>query len=307
MKRKVNSFIACVVMLTVLCVVAGCERTSDDKDQRMVVATSIYPVSDWVTQIGGDKIEVICLLPPGASPHTFEPTPDLVRQLLHAEMFVKIGRGIDDWGDKIVTAASREQVSIVLLSERMPELPPLLSPDDSRSNHAHSVDPHLWLDPVLAQQMVLHIADELSRSRPEHDAFFHNNAEKYMEELKELHLWIEKELADLAQREFIAFHSSVTYYAYRYDLKPVALIEPSPGKEPTIKRVTELIDLLESMDKKVVFAEPQLSDKAAIAIAREVDARVVYLDPLGNPDVPERSNYIALMRHNTLQIKKALS
>lgn len=296
-----------VILLLLLALCGACVNPPEVKDKKITVAVSIYPLLDWVENIGGKEVEVICLLPPGASPHTFEPSPQVIRQLQKARILFKIGRGIDDWGDKIIRTSNRGEVKIVTLSDNMPELPAFETEHLSDEHeHTHFIDPHIWLDPVLAQTMVLRIADELSQLAPEAKKQFSTNAENYIQQLKELHQWIEGELSNLTQREFIAFHSSFTYFAARYGLKQVAIIELSPGKEPTIQHIAGLIDILRGMKKKVVFAEPQLSDKAAQALAADVKAPVAFLDPLGNPDISDRKNYISLMKYNVQQFKKYL-
>ncbi|MCX7765875.1 MAG: metal ABC transporter substrate-binding protein, partial [Candidatus Sumerlaeia bacterium] len=178
-----------VIILLLICLCCACLNHTGVKDKKITVAGSIYPLLDWGKNVGGTQVEVICLLPPGASPHTFEPSPQVVRQLQQARILFKIGRGIDDWGDKIIKTSNHSEVKTVILSDNMPKLTAFETEHHINDHeHAHFIDPHIWLDPVLAQMMVLRIADELSRLAPQAKSEFFANAEDYIQQLRDLHL-----------------------------------------------------------------------------------------------------------------------
>lgn len=176
------------------------------------------------------------------------------------------------------------------------------------SGHAHDgTDPHFWLDPLVARECVNLIADHLAAAYPERAAEFRANAARYGDELMALDGEIRETLSGASRRDFATFHNAFAYYASRYGLTIAAVIEEYPGKEPGDRYLKAVVGKLRDAGIRRVFAEPQFSRRAAEIIAREIGGRVEILDPHGSPDVPERSNYLELMRFNTRAIAGALS
>ena len=176
------------------------------------------------------------------------------------------------------------------------------------SGHAHDgTDPHFWLDPLVARECVRLIADHLAAAYPARAAEFRANAARYGDELKALDGEIREALAGAPRRDFATFHNAFAYYASRYGLTIAAVIEEYPGKEPGDRYLKGVVGKLREAGIRRVFAEPQFSRRAAEIIAREIGGKVEILDPHGSPDVPERANYLDLMRFNTRAIAGALS
>jgi ABC-type Zn uptake system ZnuABC Zn-binding protein ZnuA len=174
-------------------------------------------------------------------------------------------------------------------------------------HHAHTgPDPHYWLDPIHMQQVVTRIEQVLSTVDPAHAATYREHAQQVRRDLDTLHQEIQRETQALSDRRFIAMHSAWTYFASRYNLHQVAVIEPFPGREPSPRYLVDLTKLMQREGVKAVVIEPQLSTSAAQALARETGARVALLDPTGGPGVPERDSYVALMRYNVAELVKLL-
>ena len=297
--------------------------------ERLVAIASIFPVTDMVERVGGGRWEVFTLIPAGASAHTYEPTPEQVRLMSRARAFFQIGLGMEFWLEKLVQAAQNSAMLNVDLSTGLDTLPTpaaALEPQSQERrqrrhahqhesaakqahepHHAHAgPDPHYWLDPIRMQQVVTRIAQVLSEVDPDHAAGYREQAQLVRGELETLHQEIQRETQGLSERRFIAMHSAWTYFAPRYDLHQVAVIEPFPGREPSPRYLAELTKLMRREGVKAVVIEPQLSTSAAQALARETGARVGMLDPTGGPGVPARDNYFALMRYNVAELVKLL-
>jgi zinc transport system substrate-binding protein len=295
---------------------------------RLVAIASIFPVADMVARIGGERWEVFTLIPAGASAHTYEPTPEQVRLMSQARVFLQIGLGLEFWLEKLVRAAQNPAMLHVDLSEGIetlptpaaelepkPPRPSQARPGDRRQpaapgGHASSnqqrPDPHYWLDPVRMQQVVARIARTLSDIDPDHAVDYGGAAQRVRDELESLHREILRATQGLSERRFIAMHSAWTYFAPRYQLEQVAVIEPFPGREPSPRYLAELAKLMRREGVKAVVIEPQLSTSAAQALARDTGARVAMLDPTGGPGVPGRDSYFALMRYNVAELVKLL-
>jgi zinc transport system substrate-binding protein len=272
-------------------------------DKIKVVAT-IVPLADFARQIGGNKVEVTLLLPPGASPHTFEPTPKIVREISQAGLFLKIGSGLEFWAGRILQSAPANIV-IVDSSAGVDLIKGISHKHEHQSrNEQANTDPHIWLDPIICTQIITKIETALSRIDPSNALHYKKNAAAYQEQLRELDKEISGRTKLFRAREYVTFHSAWNYFSRRYGLKVAAVIEESPGKEPAPKHVKKIIEVLKSFNTRVIFAEPQFSPKIAETIAREAGATVLFLDPEGGQK--GRETYMEMMRYNLSIMEKAL-
>ncbi|MBP1752069.1 MAG: periplasmic solute binding protein [Geobacteraceae bacterium] len=274
-----------------------------------VVAT-IFPLTDIVREIGGTRVYVTTLLTGGMSEHTFEPTTSQIRQMAYASLYVRVGAQMDTWGDKLLAAAKRPPVivtatsGIPLLSVHQQEL----EWNHRAGGHQHEGDdPHVWLDPVLVRDHVVPaVVDALIRISPKDAPYFRANGGKYILALSRLDQDMRTGIGSLSKKDFIALHGAWHYLAKRYGLRQIAAVEPFPGKEPSAKYLAALVSLARKKRVTTIFAEPQLSAKAAEVIARELKGRVLLLDPLGGEMIRERNGYIPLMRYNLSIIARGM-
>jgi zinc transport system substrate-binding protein len=283
---------------------------------KIPVAASISPLGDFSRNVGGERVEVMVLIPPGASPHVFEPTPQAVAQAMRSRVFVYVGAGLDPWAERLLAARRSESLAVV---EAVAGLE--LIQDASHSHHhghgghephghgqGHSHEqgnPHVWLDPVLAQDICRRIAAALIQVDPAHRETYESNLSRYLEELEALHQESAHRIAAWRLREFVSFHPSFTYFARRYGLKEVGVIEAAPGREPTPAHIRAIVSAIRKYGVRVVFTEPQLSPRVAEVIAREAGVRVSLVDPLGGRP-PYGDAYLKLMRFNLDAMERAM-
>lgn len=266
------------------------------------VVVSIYPLKDIVKQAGGDMVDVDFIVPPGASPHTFEPTPSDMLKMHRARMFVIIGAGLEFWADRAVKAAGRRDLKVIALSEGMP----LIYGGHSHGESRGVADPHIWLDPLLTRDMADRIAFALIELDGANGSYYRKRAEVFKRQLYELHMRIMKAVSRFRTREYVTFHPAWNYFSRRYGLKVIGVIEESPGKEASPRHIVGLINEIRKTGARVVFAEPQFNPKMADVIAKEAGARVLMLDPLGGPDLKGRDTYIGLMLYNLSILEQAM-
>jgi ABC-type Zn uptake system ZnuABC Zn-binding protein ZnuA len=264
-------------------------------DDDMLVVASILPLADFARQVGGDHVQVETLVPPGASPHTYELTPAQLRSISRARLLVLNGVGLEYWADDIVSAANNPDLVIVNTSEGLT----IMAGDED----GIAGNPHVWLSPLNAIHQVEMIRDALIKADPSGKDKYLTNADGYIGELQNLDGEIRQAVSAFSSREFIAFHAAWVYFARDYGLKQAAVIETTPGKEPSPAEVVEIINTARTIGAKAIFAEPQFSSKAAEVIAEESGAQVLFLNPLGQP--PDY-RYIDLMRNNLSEIGEAL-
>jgi zinc transport system substrate-binding protein len=266
----------------------------------MVVVT-IFPIADLVARVAGDALRVETLLPPRASLHTWEATPGQIRSLRHAAGYVTVGGGLDGWLEG--------------LGEDTPGLATLRLTDGMtlrRSEHAaqgeDTGDPHVWLDPILVRDEILpRLTSFLAHLVPEaRAAGVRARGAAVADSLTALDAQIRGELANLPRRGFIATHEAWTYFADRYGLHDLGSLYEGPGHEPSAQGLARLVDAARATGLRAVLTEPQLAETAARALADEVGAEIVLVDPLGGPGLPDREGYFQLMRFNARAFARAL-
>lgn len=255
----------------------------------MKVAVSIPPLADFVRGVGGGRVEVELLVPPGADPHTYEIRPAQMRFLAEAQLLFVVGLGLEWWLEGVVSAVGNPDLEVVMTSEGIGTV---------------NGDPHIWLDPLNAILMVATIRDALVRADPAGRLHYESNAARYIVHLLELHQEIVGRIANWKHREFVALHGAWAYFARRYGLKQLAVIVTTPGQEPSAREVARIIELMRSRGVRAVFAEVQHPHGIAEAVAREAGVSLVLLDPLGG--VPGREDYLSLMRYNLERMEEAL-
>jgi len=292
-----------LVLALLTALLGGMACKQEESSDRLTVVATIFPLADFVKNVAGDKVEVVTLLRPGDSPHTYEPTSRDMKAVDRARLLVVNGAGLDFWVEDLEAAAS-DNLVVVDTSDVLAEEGLLLYGGDH--DDEGGTNPHFWLDPVLAQKQVETIASALATADPGNKDFYLGNAATYIGGLKSLDEEIRDTTGEFSIREFISFHASWTYFARRYGLVEAAVIEEAPGKDPTPDEQRRIIDLARELNVKAIFAEPQFSTKVADAIAKDSGVKVLLLDPIGGPGLKGRDSYIALMRYDVGQMGKAM-
>jgi zinc transport system substrate-binding protein len=300
--RSVDIALVCLLALGLL---LGCTSLPPSGGKIMVTA-SIFPLADIAENVGGDLVTVEVLIPPGASPHVFEPTPEAFRKFSKTRLFVMVGAGLEFWAEKLITATADEALVVIRAAQGVPIIQMDGHPHEQNHRHPPEGNPHVWLDPVVAKFLAQRIAGALIQLDPEHADEYRARLSTYGQRLDTLDRAIRETVESFQITEYVAFHPAWSYFARRYGLVEVGVIQESPGREPTPKHLQEIIQAIEKYEIKAVFAEPQLNPVAAAVIASEADVEVLILDPLGGPDLPGRDCYIGLMEHNLKAMKEAM-
>jgi len=267
---------------------------------KLKVVASIVPLADFARNVGGDLVEVKTIIPPGATAHTFEPTSGQMKSLSTAKVFVMNGLELERWATDVVKKVGSPGLVTVVAADAVPRARLLKT--------AGLYDPHIWLDPSLAVYEVKAIRDGLIAADPSHADVYTRNAADYVKKLETLDGEIKTITPKFSKKDFVSFHPAWTYFAARYGLRQAGVVEELPGREPSARDIAKLVDKIKALGIKVVFAEPQFSDKSAVVIAHEAGTGVVVmkLDPLGDPGNPDVGNYIELMRHDVAAMRGAM-
>ncbi|MFC1812736.1 metal ABC transporter substrate-binding protein [Thermodesulfobacteriota bacterium] len=287
---------------------------STSMGEKLPVIASIFPVADMVQQVGGEHVDVTVVLPAGASPHTFEPKPSMVRKFSTSRIFFMIGAGLEFWAAKFVET-SGGRIKNVVLSKGIP----LIHFAGRHADHNHHTgkadisehefqvgNPHIWLDPEIAKSMVNKIVTALCEVDPLRSKYYIQHGKKYVDELGKLDRLIKTTVDTFKIRKYVSFHASWDYFARRYGLTSVGVIVTAPGRDPTPTQIGDIINQTRKHGIRALFAEPQLNPKAAEVIASEANVKILLLDPLGGPKLKNRNTYLDLMKYNLNILERAM-
>lgn len=260
--------------------------------ERLNVIVTIPPLGSLTRELVGDKGEVIVLLPPGASPHVYEPTADKMKLIARADLFVENGAGLEMWAEKMLKGISNPKLKVVEASKGIK----LIGARMKRGGN-----PHVWLDPILAKKMARNIETALEEVDPQNSPYYRGRLEKLLTKLDALDKEIKKRLSKLKDKRAVVFHPAWDYFARKYGIEIVGVIEKSPGKSPTPRDIAAIVKDIRRYRVRVLFIEPQLNPKVAEMIAREAGVNLATLDPLGTI----KEDYFKLMRRNLKAIEEA--
>lgn len=295
-----KKFLLAICLLLVPCslFLTGCG--SDKKDDNLKIVTSFYPIYLDVLNItrGVAGVEVVNLTPPQTGClHDYQLTPEDMKLLETADIFVVNGLGMESFLDKVIEA--QPNLKIIDASDS-PEIVPIM--ENGVPN------PHVWMSITYSIQQVKNILSKLSTLDPERADKYRMHGLDYVDELTTLRDEMHISLTMLPNKEIVTFHEAFPYFAAEFGLKIVAVVEREPGTEPTPQELAETIEKINALPVKVIFTEPQYSPKAAETIARETGAQIFTLDPIvtGEAKPENLLDYVDRMLTNTLTLIKAL-
>ncbi len=246
------------------------------------VIASIPPVAALAQEVGGELADVRVLLPPGASPHGFEPGPDAVRAISRAEVHLVVGRLLDGWAENLARGAN-PKARIERLGYGLPGPEPPADAEDREG------DPHVWLDPRKAAVMATNIGEILASLRPEQADLLRARAADLRKKLEKLDRLAEGRLSPLRDVPFVAYHGGLNHLVTRYGLRQIAVLEPFAGREPSPKWMKEILDRIRRSGARAIFSEPQFSARLAEVMGRESGVPVIEIDLIGG--TPGRKTY----------------
>lgn len=246
------------------------------------VVVSILPLQSFVEALAGNHADVVLLVPPSTTPHTFEPKPSDIKALARAKLLVLVGLGLEEpWAEKMVRSAANPNLKVVELAEG---IAPIGDPPN----------PHIWLSPLQAILMVQNLKRALIEIDPEHEADYERAAEAYLKELVELDKEYRQAIKGLPDKRLIATRPTFSYLMRDYGLQQVAMIAGTPGEEPSAGRLAEIIRLIKEEGIPLLVGLVQVPERFADMIVEETGIRFIRLDPLG----VEHPDYLELMRAN---------
>ena len=290
--------------LILLCVIILCSGTGWASDPRVVV--SIKPIHSLVVGVMQGVAEPQLLVKGGGSPHGYVLRPSEARALASADLIVWVGPNLESFLEKSLGTLGREAEKLQLLDALKEQLLPARKGgnwethqherDHQAGEHqALALNPHLWLSPKLAKQVVAVTAAAVSRIDPDRQAVYRQNAERLLQKLDELDRRLAAKLAPVKEVPYLVFHDAYQYFEAAYGLNAVGSVTIDPERKPGIKRLLEMREKIKRLNARCVFSEPQFEPKLVATIIEGTGASRGELDPLGAQLPAGQESYFQLM------------
>ena len=301
---------------------------------KIEVVATLFPQYDFVKQIGGDKVNVTLLLPPGSESHTYEPTPQDMVMVNECNLFIFTGEEMEPWANNLISGMKNE-INVLDLSktvdlinveefeeehseehEEHEEFEEHKEHEEHTHNHTedehnHTYDPHIWLNPQYAIKMVKSIEQELCRIDYENAEYYKTNAQNYINQIKELDNEFEETVQNVSNPK-IAFGGAFAYayFVERYDLDFISAYETcGESAEPSTAQVKEVIDYINKNKIPVIFYKEYTTGNIAKTISEATGAKMLVFNTVHNVSKDELKNgatYISIMRENLNNFRQAL-
>ena len=274
-----------VFVIITLTLLSSCGTRQSGSDNPVLTVT-IQPLYYFATELAGDRFEINTLVPPGADHHSFDPAPKQIQELERSSiLFINGKLGFEDtWVPRF--RQNYPDLTIVDLSDGLE----LIEVESGEGGHVHvegddhhhhkGAEPHYWLSPRETRKMVVTLANTLKRMDPSGEAIYEANLKKLVSRIDSLDQVFEEELKSLTKRSFIIFHPALTYLERDYHLTQIAM--ELDGKEPTATHFRNLVTQARKSGINTIFVQREYDQGNAVALAREINARIVTIDPMSS-------------------------
>ncbi|MCK5516274.1 MAG: zinc ABC transporter substrate-binding protein, partial [Desulfobulbaceae bacterium] len=275
---------------------------------KVSVVTSIFPLYDFTVQVGGDLVDVKLMLPPGVEAHGFSPTPNNMIAVKRADLFLYTSDVLEPWAGTIVAAVGVRDGKVVEVGKEIISA----TTDHTDHNKRHrGLDPHIWLDPALAVEMVEVIGTALSEVDQGNSAVYEDNSVEFISKLHRFDKQTKQTLQNCRLRTIVSGgHFAFGAFAKRYGLIAVSPFQGfSPDAQPSPKAIAELVRIVRKTGSKVIFHEELIQPKVAKIIADETGGRLLLLHGVHNvsrKELERGENYLSLMQKNVDNLKQGL-
>lgn len=294
-------FIGLIILIGVFVIAAALKINKKvlDNSNKIIVITTLFPLYDFAKEIGGDRVEVILLLPPGVEPHSFEPKPGDIAKINQAQLFVYTGKFMEPWTEDVLGGVDNSGLEVVNASQDIQLIDDVFHDEDGLIG---GNDPHIWLDFANARQMVDNITEGLVRVDPQNVDLYLERAETFKKRLSNLDNDYRLSLQTCSSREIVyGGHYAFGYLAKRYGLKYTAVQGMSPDAEPSVKDLMNLVVQIKQNKISTIFYEELTSPKIAETIAKETATKMLLLNAAHNltkEDFVKGVTFLEIMQEN---------
>lgn len=328
MNKKLLSVAAAGTLLLGGCASNEETNTAEETNDQLTVYASTFALKSFAEEIGGDRVRVEMVIPPGADPHTYEPTSKQMTDIAEADLFLTVGHDLEPYVESMEKSLASENVTFVKTAEDVK----LLSAEDTvhvhgeddgheheEDEHAeegHSeddghnhgqYDPHVWLDPTNAVSMAEAIEAAFSEQAPDYKDEFADRLSAFKEEAETLDAELKAAVEGGSKSELLVTHAAYGYLADRYGFEQLPIAGLTPSEEPSQQALKRVIEEAQLHDLKYIAFEDTVTPKVAEVVKGEIGAETVTiynLESVTNEQMDQ--SYFDLMRENVKALETAL-
>ena len=298
----------------------GTNAAAGGSGAKLKVAASFYPMYDFASKVGGDRVEVSCLVPAGTEPHDWEPSTTDMRTITDAKLLVYNGAGMEHWVSDTLEGLGSDAPKSVEASKGLSLLKlsaEALSEEKAEHERAgedpskvSDTDPHCWLSPRRAKQEMENIKDALAAADPDGKDAYEANCQKWGAEFDKLDAEFKSGLEGLPHKNIVVSHEAFGYLCDDYGLTQLPIEGIEADAEPDAQQMAKITDFVKQNGVTTIFSEELVSPKVAQSIADATGASVEELNPLeglSEEELASGDDYFSTMRENLDKLKKALA
>ena len=310
MRKILYLIISTIIIMSLV----GCNNSSKGEDvvqnDKITVYTTIFPLYDFAKNIGGDKINLNYVVPPGGEPHEWEPSPKLIANIQSSNVFIYNGLGIDSWSENIINGSENKKLVVVKATDNISPIKYNEEEHEDEEDKDHGeYDPHVWLNTQYAIKQCENIKNALIKADPNNKDYYEKNYSDYIKEIDSLDSEYKNNLKNLKKDTIVVSHGAYEYLCRAYNINQISITGLSPNQEPSPAKLGELTKYTKENNTKYVFFDGLVNPKTAQTLANEVGiqtATLYSIDGVSKKDFENGETYISLMKQNLDILIKAL-
>ena len=304
------------IILTLFISLSSCQTQPQVKDAGKInIVATIFPEYDFARAIAKDKVNLSMLMPPGASIHSFDPSPADIKNIQNADIFIYIGGESDEWASNILESFDTTKMKIVKLLDYVNKEEEEIKEgmeEEKHEEHELSYDEHIWTSPKNALRLIEVIRDAIIEKDPENREFYTENAQSYQDELKDISNEIQNIVSDAKHKKIIVadkfpFLYFVNHYGLDYE---AAFPGCSDQADAGAKTIAHLVNSVKTEGISYIYHVELSNKNVAEAISEQTGAEMLLLNSchnLSREDFEKGVTYLSLMKDNAENLRKGLN
>ncbi|WP_214742673.1 zinc ABC transporter substrate-binding protein [Exiguobacterium sp. s48] len=324
MKKTWLGAVAAGTLLLGACGNTEGDNASESTDEQLTVYASTFALKSMAEEIGGDRVNVEMVIPPGADPHTYEPTSKQMTQIAEADLFLTIGHDLEPYVESMEKSLEGQNVAFVKTAEDVTLLDAAdtvhVHEEDGHEEDGHSedehaeeghdhgqYDPHVWLDPMNAVSMAEAVEAAFSEEAPDYKDEFAERLSTFKDEANALDAELKAAVENGSKSELLVTHAAYGYLAERYGFDQLPIAGLTPSEEPSQQALKRIIEEARLHDLNYIAFEDTVTPKVAEVVKQEIGAESVTIYNLESVTKEQMDkSYFDLMRENVKALETAL-
>lgn len=293
-----KKFILSIAMITLTFTAIGCSEPGKKDGEKLSVVATINPLKEIAKEIGGDKINLLTIVPSGVEAHDFEPKPKDMEAIAKGDVFIYNGLDMEGWVDGALKNANNDKLSVVKATNGANVIE--INNKDEKHNHG-KFDPHVWLSLKETKNMAKNIVEGFKSKDKTNEEYYNNNYNKFIDKIDSIQKEYENKFKDVKNKKFVTGHEAFAYLCRDFNLEQNSIEGVFAEGEGTTTRLKELVQYCKDNNVKTIFAEEEASPKTSETLAKEVGAKVEAINTLES-----KGDYLNGMKENLEKIFNSL-